>query len=130
MRRAAIAVAGLVCALLLPGCASACPAIGWNNALTIDSSAYGPDVFVQVCSDAGCSAAPGAAPTPQTDFSVPAQGDAGTFSFGFAAPEQITVRVHDSAGILLSESEETVDWTHSPGPCGGPSTAAPLVLTP
>lgn len=130
MRRAAVAVIGLVLALLLPGCATACPAIGWSNGVEIDASALGPDVLLQICSDAGCSAEPGATPTPQTDFSTPAQGDAGIFHFGFAAPDVITVRVYDDSGILVAETRESIDWTHSSDACGGPSTAPPIILHP
>ena len=128
MRRAAVAVIGLVVAVLLPGCATACPAIGWSNGVEIDASAYGSDVFLQVCSDAGCSAGPGVTPTLETDLSVPVQGDAGTFHFGFAAPDDITVRVYDDSGILIAETQEPIDWRHSSDPCGGPSTALPVVL--
>ncbi|MFB4354453.1 hypothetical protein RAC69_14965 [Microbacterium sp. LS_15] len=131
MRRVG-AVGMLVAAVtLLAGCAfppGACTAIGWSNVVTIDSSAYGSDVFLQVCVDAGCSTAPGVETTPSTDLSVPERGDAGAFGFGFSAPDDITVRVFDADGILLAESEETIDWTHSTDPCGGPSTAAPVVL--
>ncbi|MFS0913133.1 hypothetical protein AB3M89_15230 [Microbacterium sp. 179-I 3D2 NHS] len=117
--------------LLLAGCTfppGACTAIGWTNGVTIDATAYDGDVFLQVCSDAGCSLGPGAEPTPASDASVPAQGDAGSFSFGFDAPDEITVRVYDGGGVLLAESRETIDWTHSTDPCGGPSTAPPVVL--
>ncbi len=130
MRRAAAAIIGPVIGLLLAGCATVCPAIGWSNGITIDSSAFGEGVFLQVCSDAGCSAGPGAQPTPESDSSIPVQGDAGAFFFGFAAPDRITVRVYDSAGALLAESDEPIDWTHSTDPCGGPSTAPPIVLKP
>lgn len=131
MRR--VGVVGMLgaAAALLTGCTfppEACTAIGWSNAVTIDSSAYGSDVFVQVCTDAGCSAAPGVEPTPSTDASIPERGDAGMFGFGFDAPDDITVRVYDADGILLAQSEETIDWTHSTDPCGGPSTAPPVVL--
>lgn len=131
MRRAALAVITIAAATLLTGCATACPAIGWNNGLTIDASAYGGDVFLQVCVDgAGCSTAPGAEPTPSTDLSVPEQGEPGQFGFGFSAPDAITVRVFDASGVLIAESEESVEWTHSTDVCGGPSTAPPVVLEP
>lgn len=130
MHRAAVVVIGLVLALLLPGCATTCTAIGWSNGVEIDASAYGPELFLQICSDAGCSAEPGATPTPQSDLSVPAQGEAGIFHFGFAAPDDITVRVYDGSGILVAETQESIEWTHSSAPCGGPSTAPPLVLQP
>ncbi|PCE15875.1 hypothetical protein AUC47_10130 [Microbacterium sp. SZ1] len=128
MRRAASTVAALVLAALLTGCATACPAIGWTNSVTIDAASYGPGVALQVCSDHGCSPAPGIVPTPETDASVPQAGDDGTFFFGFDAPDEITVRVYDDTGVLLAESRETIDWTHSTEPCGGPSTAPPVVL--
>ncbi|MEV4738191.1 MULTISPECIES: hypothetical protein [unclassified Microbacterium] len=121
----------VVVVALLAGCSfppGACTAIGWSNAVTIDASAYGSDVFLQVCTGAGCSPDPGVEPTPSTDLSVPERGDAWAFGFGFDAPEEITVRVYDDGGILLSETEETIDWTHSTDPCGGPSTAPPVVL--
>ncbi|MGN7947709.1 hypothetical protein ACTJKH_03080 [Microbacterium sp. 22215] len=130
MHRASVAAVGLVVALLLPGCATTCSAIGWSNGVEIDASAYGSEVFLQVCSEAGCSADPGVTPTPETDLSVPAQGDAGTFQFGFAAPDDITVRVYDDSGILIAETQETIAWTHSSDPCGGPSTAPPVVVAP
>ncbi|MFJ4225479.1 hypothetical protein [Microbacterium sp. NPDC089695] len=126
------AIGILVAAVVLfSGCAfppGACTAIGWSNGVEVDSSAYGEGVLLQVCSDAGCSPGPEVEPTPETDASVPAPGDDGTFSFGFDAPETITVRVYDSSATLLSESVETIDWTHSTDPCGGPSTAPPVVL--
>ncbi len=129
MRRAALAVIGIVGATLLTGCATACPAIGWSNGLTIDASAYGDDVFLQVCVDgAGCSAAPGVEPTPSTDPSIPEQGEPGEFGFGFSAPDVITVRLFDATGVLIGESDESVEWTHSTDVCGGPSTAPPVVL--
>lgn len=129
MRRAALAVITIAAATLLPGCATACPAIGWSNGLTIDASAYGDEVFLQVCVEGtGCSVAPGVEPTPSTDLSVPEQGEPGQFGFGFSAPDSITVRVFDASGVLIAESEESVEWTHSADVCGGPSTAPPVVL--
>lgn len=128
MRRAAGLVLAMASGVLLTGCATACPAIGWTNGVAIDASVHAPDVFLQVCSEHGCSPAPGVAPTPEIDPSTPTGGDDGRFFFGFDAPEEITVRVFDAGGILLAESEETIDWTHSTDRCGGPSTAPPIVL--
>ena len=51
-------------------------------------------------------------------------------SDGFAAPDDITVRVYDDSGILIAETQETIAWTHSSDPCGGPSTAPPVVVAP
>ncbi|MFD5216021.1 hypothetical protein [Microbacterium sp. NPDC058345] len=130
MRRV-LAVVGLALAGLLAAACSpdtqVCPAIGWNNHIEVDATAFGQDAFVQLCTEAGCSPQPGAHRTLPTDLSVPSP-DAGAFSVGMTAPESVTIRVYDATGALLHESERSVDWTHSPGPCGGPSTATPVVL--
>ncbi|WP_309102531.1 hypothetical protein [Microbacterium sp.] len=131
MRKAAIAVMGFVLLLTLPACAeNACPAIGWNNVVTVDAAAYGDDVFIQLCTDAGCSAAPGEEPTPSSDPATPVRADDTTFGFGMAAPDEALVRVYAADGSLVAESEHTISWTHSTDRCGGPSTAEPIVLQP
>ncbi|WP_144873564.1 hypothetical protein [Microbacterium sp. 1.5R] len=131
-RAAAVALTGSALALMLSGCAftfppGACSAVGWNNGVTVDAAAHGRDVFVQVCSDAGCSPEPGVEPTPETDASIPVRGDGGVFFFGFDAPDEITVRVYDG-DVLLAETRESIEWTHSTDECGGPSTAPDVVL--
>ncbi|MBP2379317.1 hypothetical protein JOF42_002812 [Microbacterium phyllosphaerae] len=40
------------------------------------------------------------------------------------------MRVYDDSGILIAETQETIAWTHSSDPCGGPSTAPPVVVAP
>ena len=132
MRRAAASLVGPVLALLLAGCSfppGACPAVAWNNSIAVDSSAYPGEVFIQICTDSGCSAAPGVSPTPATDFSL-RTGDGGAFHLGMTSPDRILVRVYDASGSMLSESEEPITWTRSTDPCGGPSTAPPIVLEP
>ena len=122
---------GLVLALGSIGCSSdvVCPAIGWNNTVEIDASAFGEAVFVQLCVDAGCSAAPGEEPTPSSDMGMPVQNEDGVFSLSMTAPEEATVRVYDSLGALLHESEHDIAWTHSTEACGGPSIAETITLT-
>lgn len=126
------AVPALALTLFTPGCQlppGACPAIAWINSISVDTSAYPGDVFVQVCTDAGCSDAPGASPTPSPDFSAP-RGDGKTFELGMSTPDVVTARVYDASGTLLAETEELIDWTRSTDPCGGPATAPPVALDP
>lgn len=122
---------GLVLALGSTGCSSdvVCPAIGWNNTVRVDASAFGETALVQLCVDAGCSAAPGEEASPSSDMGMPVQNEVGVFSLGMTTPEEATVRVHDSVGALLHESEHDIAWTHSTGVCGGPSVAETITLT-
>lgn len=122
---------GLVLALGSTGCSSdaVCPAIGWNNTVEVDASGFGEAVFVQLCVDAGCSAAPGEEPTPSSDMGMPVQNEDGVFSLSMTAPEEATVRVYDAVGTLLHESEHDIAWTHSTEVCGGPSIAETITLT-
>ena len=129
MRRAATAFLTAALAVSLAGCATACPAIGYISILTVDASAYGDDVFVQLCVSTGCSVGPDGQETPSTDPTVPSVGEDGEFLF-MAVPEAVTARVFAADGILLAENEHEIDWTHSTEQCGGPSTARPLVLEP
>ena len=136
MRRLVTVAVLVLTGTLLTSCAQdpmidgdVCPAIGWDNAIQVDASDFGDDVFVQLCTDAGCSPAPGVTRTVDEDLAVPRGGN-GVFQIGFAAPEVVTIRVYDAAGALLHDAEHNVDWTHTEGRCGGPSTAEPVVLTP
>lgn len=131
MRKAAIVVMGFVLLFALPACAeNACPAIAWNNTVTVDATAYGGDVFIQLCTDAGCSAAPGEEATPSSDPAMPVRQDETTFGFMMAVPDEAVVRVYAPDGSLIAESEHTISWTHSTDRCGGPSTAEPIVVHP
>lgn len=128
-----LTVGMLVMALLgaATGCAqTACPAIGWINTVEVDASAFGPDVLVQFCVDAGCSAGPGEEPTPSSDMGAPLQNEDGVFSLSMTTPEQATIRVYDATGTLLHESDHDITWSHSTERCGGPSISDPVVLSP
>jgi len=122
----------LVIALLgaSTGCAqTACPAIGWINTVEVDASAFGADVFVQFCVDAGCSAGPGEESTTSSVMGAPVQNEDGVFSLSMTTPQEAMIRVYDATGTRLQESAHDITWTHSTEPCGGPSTAAPIILT-
>lgn len=135
MRRAATAILTGLLLLCLTGCISpfqnACPAIGWVNAVTVDASAVPGVSAVQFCVESECSPAPGS----ETDddgslFWVNAEEGGWVLSLDMSAPDTITIRLFDANNALIRESEESISWTHSDGPCGGPSTADPLVLEP
>lgn len=132
MRRA-IAAASVALVVLagalgcVPG--GACPAIGWINTVTVDASAFGDAAFVQLCVPVGCSAAPGEHPSPSSDLRVPTSSADGGFAVGMTTPDSVTVRVYDADGILHEEAVE-ISWTHSDGPCGGPSVAGVIMVQP
>ena len=129
-----MASVALVCAAVLPTTAcqaeAVCPAIGWSNAITVDASALGDDVFVQMCVASACSPAPGATATAPSDARTPIHDGDGVFQLGMTAPDAVTVRVYAGDGGLLDEAEHDLDWEHSDAPCGGPSATDPIVLTP
>lgn len=119
---------------LLTGCAAGpqdlvCPAIGWDNSADVDASAFGEDAFVQVCSEHGCSPAPGERADP-SDSSAPREGPGRSFHFGFDSPDTVTVRVYDAAGSVVHDAEHEIAWTRSTDPCGGPAHAKTLFVEP
>ncbi|GAB3600776.1 hypothetical protein [Microbacterium tumbae] len=116
---------------LSAGCAPvACPAIGWVNAITVDASALGDAVFVQLCVEEACSPAPDAVDADSSPIMVTTGEDAWAFSLiDMTTPGEVSIRVYDLEGVLLRESDHDVRWTHSTEVCGGPSTAEPVVLT-
>lgn len=110
----------------------ACPAIGWTNAVSIDVSAFPEVTDVQFCVDAECSPAPGAEPTSSTNLfaAIPQEDGSWSLAVDMAAPERIDIRLFDAQATLIHESRHAIAWTPSDAPCGGPSTADPLVLEP
>lgn len=116
------------------GCVTvgACPAIGYVSAVTVDVSAYPGVTDVQFCAEGECSRAPGEEGASSGNMYTATLQDDGTWSlaFGMDVAEVVEIRLYDAAGTLIHESEQTIDWTHSDAPCGGPSTADPLVLQP
>ncbi|WP_091030392.1 hypothetical protein [Microbacterium oxydans] len=114
------------------GCALACPAIGWFNGATLDASAVPGAAGVQFCVEGECSPAPGTEPTSSTNLFMATPQDDGTWALGFdmSTPEVVEIRLFDAQNTLIHESEESIAWTHSDEPCGGPSTADPIVLEP
>jgi hypothetical protein len=114
------------------GCAVACPAIGWFNGATLDTSAVPDAVAVQFCVEGECSPALGTEPTSSTNLFVVTPQDDGTWVLGLdmSAPDVIDIRLFDAQNALIHESEESISWTHSTEPCGGPSTADPIVVEP
>ncbi|WP_372466464.1 hypothetical protein ACCO44_10050 [Microbacterium maritypicum] len=112
------------------GCALACPAIGWTNAVALETSAVAGVVAVQFCVAGECSPAPGTEPTSSTNLFIVTPQDDGTWVLGFdmSTPDGVDIRLFDAQNTLIHESEESISWTHSDEPCGGPSTAEPIVL--
>lgn len=130
-RRGALALVALLLGgvLALPGCAVACPAIGYLNTVTLDARAY-PDVeAVQFCIETECTPAPGESGDAGSLLGVTRLED-GEWSLmlDMRAPEQIVVRLFDADGVVIHESEEPISWTFTGGQCPGPATAAVVVV--
>lgn len=132
-RRIAVAMLGLALLGVAAGCAApgvACPAIGWINTVHVDASAFGSDIFVQLCVEAGCSAAPGEEPTVSSDLGAPLGMGDGEYGVGMTTPDDATVRIYDAADTLIDESIHEVNWTTPTGVCGGASSAETITATP
>lgn len=116
------------------GCVTfgACPAIGWTNAVALDTSAVAGVVSVQFCVEGECSPAPGTEPTSSTNLFMVTPQDDGTWVLGLdmSTPDVIDLRLFDAQNTLIHESEVSISWTHSTEPCGGPATADPIVVEP
>ncbi|MEA1264121.1 MULTISPECIES: hypothetical protein [unclassified Microbacterium] len=114
------------------GCYTACPAIGYVNGVVVDVSVFPETAAIQFCVDAECSPAPGEDETVSTNLFAASREDDGTWRlmFDMSTPEDVDIRLFDAQGTVIHESEEPIAWTHADGPCGGPSTADPLILEP
>ncbi len=133
MRRIGGAAILAAAALLLPGCAVACPAIGWINTVTVDASAVDGVADLQFCIEDECSPRVDETPDPSEPVSLLStsrEGDDWVLHLDMNAPDTVLIRLYDVDGVLIDEGEHPVDWTHASGPCGAPSTAPPIVLDP
>lgn len=121
-----------------------CPAIGWFNTVEValDGPVHNVDT-VQLCIRGICSITdPDRTPEPQNDSPAPTAtgvpptgvqtGDRSwTFSLQMTTPQRATVRALTSAHAVLAERNVKLQWTRVGGTvqCGGPSEAAPVVLS-
>ena len=119
----------------LTGCTplpSACPAVGWSNALTVELEGDTSGVSeVQLCTDDGCAPAENIDPTgPLGQISVAGRtGDTWSFSTGMTNLDALTVRTIAADGAVISETEVTPEWVRVGGSeqCGGPGEATVTV---
>ena len=114
------------------GCATACPAVGYINTAPLDVSAFSDVETVQFCVETECSPVPGEGEASSTNLFMVTPQDDGTWTLGFdmSAPDVVEIRLFDAQNTLIHESEQSISWTHSKEPCGGPSEAEPLILEP
>jgi hypothetical protein len=133
MRRAVAVIATALLLAALTGCATACPAIGWINNLTVNAGAVDGVEDLQFCIDDECSPRTSeASPTgsASTMFQADRDRDEWTLRLDMNAPETVVIRLFGADGELLQESEHTIVWTPPTGQCGGASTAPPIILEP
>lgn len=141
----------LLLSLALSGCAVACPAIGWINAVNIEIDGHRDDVAsVELCVDGVCAAAApvlrgadepltvmtalpeeGSTAAPLVSFSTE-RIDERTWriSFPTQTPDLITVRAVSATGDVLAERDATLEWQRVGGSeqCGGPLEGTPIGL--
>lgn len=158
LQRLGLQLLGLVVALLMTvvvtGCSTACPAIGWINSVSIHLNGNVRDVAVlELCADGECATS---APLPQESeeslrvvrpeelATVSSERPPGPSLFsilrvdernwrasvGMTTPETVTVRALSSTGQVLAEREVPLEWRRVGGTeqCGGPGEAGPADL--
>lgn len=153
-----IRVLSLAAVLLLSlagsGCATACPAIGWVNAVNVELDGNADAVAaVELCFDGVCSeSAPFLRVTDEplrlmtalpedAETAAPVEGslvfstarvDERTWRITFTteAPDSITVRAVSATGAVLAERDVTLEWERVGGSeqCGGPLEGTPIGL--
>jgi hypothetical protein len=133
-------------ALAAAGCTStdtACPAIGWFNAITVRLAPAWPvadrtvTLSCPAAEDCGGFAPGGAPPTaPQDAVTVPLVDAAAEVTIGMRTPASVTVTVSaggmSSGGAVLAAYDAPLDWERVGGTaaCGGPEAATVVVPAP
>lgn len=124
-----VVLTGAVATACAPPFGTTCPAIGYITKLQVDATGIPDATWVQLCSSDNCSPAPGTTGSESTVIGATEREAVWSFSFlDNSAPGTVTIRVTDAAGSILQEREHRIDWTHATDPCGGPSSADPVVL--
>ena len=145
--------AGLLMSSALSGCAVACPAIGWVNAVNVELGGNADDAAaVQLCVDGVCAESAPVLPVtdeplrlstalPDLATAAPSESpllfstarlDERTWRITFTteAPDSITVRAVTATGDVLAEQDATLEWQRVGGSeqCGGPLEGTPIGL--
>ena len=144
----------LLTGLALSGCAVACPAIGWINAVNVELDGNVDDVAaVELCVDGVCAeSAPVLRGTDEplvlmtalpedASTAVPSESpllfsseniDERTWriSFPTQAPDSVTIRAVSATGAVLAQLDATLEWQRVGGSeqCGGPLEGTPIGL--
>ncbi|MCM6764442.1 hypothetical protein NB037_18670 [Rathayibacter sp. ZW T2_19] len=134
-RGAGAAIAAVIAAAVLAGCApaEACP--GWSTTLTIsvEGPGSGSVADVRLCSGDVCSRPDAVTPDGAPSYPV-ARDDDGrwVFEVGTAPPDDATVTIADRAGEVLIEREQPLSWRllgEPEGPeCGWRAQSRTLVI--
>jgi hypothetical protein len=135
------AVAALLAGLLLStACRSeqgtACPAIGWLDALTVELDGWaevpGGSVTVECPSTCAREIRLDAPAIERNEVSVPLSGATTTVPFTYGRPDSVVVTVTGPDGAELARQPADVDWRQVGGSaeCGGPMAATVVVPAP
>ncbi|WP_369131458.1 hypothetical protein [Modestobacter roseus] len=138
MRRAAGAV---LLVGLLSGCGplvqTACPAIGWSNALRVELPgewAAGDPVSVLVTCPSPCTleVREDQPAVEGRELVADVAGGTASVAFPMTSPDSVVVTVLAADGAVLAERDADLDWVRVGGTeeCGGPAEAAVEVPAP
>lgn len=144
----------LLLSLAGSGCATACPAIGWVNAVNVELDGNADAVAaVELCFDGVCTESapfvrvtdvplrPMTALTEDVATAAPSENSlvfstenigerTWRISFTTGTPDSITVRAVSATGDVLAERDATLEWQRVGGSeqCGGPLEGTPIGL--
>lgn len=130
---ACVLAAGLALASCSQAGGTACPAIGWSNAVTVALADGWPPVdggtlLVGCSSPCGTYGREG----PADELSVPLEGRSTLVHLDMTAPGSVTVSVLGADGAELAVHDVGLDWRRVGGSeeCGGPHAASVVVPAP
>ena len=105
----------------LTGCSfGACPAIAYLYSVEVRTT--GEFAALEACAEGDCVSSVDA-PDETMMFSVRPDGEGSWVVGSFAsAPDRLTLRARDDAGVVLAEERYDLEWTRTGGSeqCGGP----------
>ena len=115
----------------LTGCSfGACTAVGYVYSVEVRTT--GEFATLEACAEGDCVSSAGADADADAEapmFSVAPDGE-GSWTVGSltSAPDRLTLRARDDAGVLLAEERYDLEWTRTGGSeqCGGPHETPPV----
>jgi hypothetical protein len=134
---ALVVAAALALAACRNGAGTACPAIGWSNALVVTLADDWPPVeggslAVDCAPRCGWAVVQDGAPVDLDRLTAPLDAGSAVLHLDMSVPDSVDVRVLGPDGAELAELEAGLDWVRIGGSeaCGGPMEATVTVPAP